>query len=160
VTALIKPAPVRASVTVAAPQAKAFEVFTAEIGRWWKRTGTGIGKSPMRSVTLEPFVGGRWFEIGEDGVETDWGHVLEWQPSERLLLAWQIGPGWKYDPKLVTEVELRFIPEGADRTRVELEHRHLERMGEGAERVREAISSPKGWNSKLAAFAEEAGGSV
>ncbi len=156
----ITPAPVRATVTVAAPQAKAFEIFTAGFGRWWKRTGSGIGKSPMKNAVLEPFVGGRWYEIGEDGVETDWGRVLEWQPSARLLLAWQIGPDWQFHPELVTEVELRFIPEGADKTRVELEHRHLERMGEAAARVRELIDAPKGWSGKLAMFATEVSASA
>ena len=152
-TKTISPAPVRCAVTVRALQAKAFETFTSEFGRWWKRTGSGIGKSTFRTAIIEPFVGGRWYEIGEDDVATDWGKVLAWEPNSRLLLAWQIGPDWQYHPDLVTEVEILFTPEGPDSTRVELEHRHLDRMGEAAEGYRDRVGSPRGWPAKLAMFA-------
>jgi hypothetical protein len=141
VTPTIQPAPVRRAVTVQANQAKAFEIFTAGFGRWWRRTGAGIG--------------GRWYEIGEDDVQTDWGRVLAWEPNGRLLLAWQIGADWRFDPDLVTEVEVRFIAEGPNTTRVELEHRNLERIGEAAARYRALIDSPDGWMDKLEKFARE-----
>jgi uncharacterized protein YndB with AHSA1/START domain len=153
VTKTINPAPVRCSVMVQASQSKAFETFTSGFGRWWKRTGSGIGKSTFRTAIIEPFAGGRWYEIGEDDVETDWGKVLAWEPDSRLLLAWQIGPDWQFHPDLVTEVEILFKPEGPDVTRVELEHRHLDRMGEAAEGYRDRVGSPKGWPAKLAMFA-------
>ena len=152
-TKTISPAPVRCSVTVRAPQSKAFEIFTAGFGRWWKRTGSGIGKSALQTAIIEPFAGGRWYEVGEDGVETDWGKVLAWEPDSRLLLAWQIGPDWQYHSDLVTEVEILFKPEGPATTRVELEHRHLDRMGEAAAGVRDRIGSPQGWPAKLDMFA-------
>lgn len=154
-TATIQPAPVHSTVTVNTSQAKAFEVFTAGFGRWWQRTGAGIGKSPLRTAVLEPFAGGRWYEIGDDGVETDWGRVLAWEPVTRLLLAWQIGADWRFDPALVTEVEVRFIADGPETTRVELEHRHLERIGEAAARYRALVGGPNGWTEKLEKFARE-----
>jgi hypothetical protein len=155
VTPTIQPAPVRRTVTVQANRAKAFEIFTAGFGRWWRRTGAGIGRSAMKTAVLEPFAGGRWYEIGEDDVQTDWGRVLAWEPNGRLLLAWQIGADWRFDPDLVTEVEVRFIAEGPNTTRVELEHRNLERIGEAAARYRALIDSPDGWMDKLEKFARE-----
>jgi len=155
-TNTINTAPVRCTVTVRAPQAKAFEIFTAGFGRWWKRTGPGIGKSPLRTAIVEPFAGGRWYEIGEDSTETDWGRVLAWEPNSRLLLAWQIGPDWEFHSDLVTEVEILFRSVGPDLTQVELEHRDLDRMGDAAGKFREAVGSPKGWAAKLDMFATAA----
>src|SRR5258708_415180 len=148
-TKTISPAPVGCSVTVRAAQSRAFEVFTSGFGRWWKRTGHGIGKSPLRTAIIEPFAGGRWYEIGEDDTETDWGRVLAWEPNSRLLLAWQIGADWQFHADLVTEVEILFKPEGPLLTRVDLEHRHLDRLGEHAQSFRDAVGSPKGWAGKL-----------
>lgn len=151
----IHPAPVRRSVTVKVSQARAFEVFTGGIGAWWPRTHhTGPGE--LKSITLEPRDGGRWFETSVDGTETDWGKVLVWAPPERLVLGWQISADFKYDPDLITEVELRFIPEGERQTRVELEHRNLERFGDRAEEVRGRIDAPTGWVAVLEAFARAA----
>jgi uncharacterized protein YndB with AHSA1/START domain len=155
VTATIKPAPVRRTLTVRAPQARAFEVFTAGFGRWWP-VGHSIGKSPQKAAILEPRVGGRWYEIGEDGSECQWGEVLVFEPPSRLVLAWQINAEWRFDPDLVTEVEVRFAAEGPNATRVELEHRHLERLGEAAERARAAFDSPGGWGGILERFAQAA----
>jgi uncharacterized protein YndB with AHSA1/START domain len=151
-TLQITPAAVRRQVTVQAAQARAFEVFTAGIGRWWPGTHK-IGASPLKSAVLEPRLGGRWYEIGEDGSECDWGEVLAWEPPERLLLAWRIGGTFRFDPKLQTEVEVRFIAESAGVTRVELEHRHLERMGEQG---RAAVSGEGGWNGLLKIYAHAA----
>ena len=93
---LIVPAPVRRSVTVRSPQARAFEVFAARIGAWWPPTHH-IGATPFRDIVLEPRVGGRWYEVGGDGSECDWGHVLAWEPPSRLLLAWQIDAQFRFD---------------------------------------------------------------
>ena len=150
------PAPVRKSVVVKAPPARAFEVFTAGMGRWWPASHS-IGASSLREVGMEPRAGGRWFERGEDGSECDWGRVLAWEPPTRLLLAWQIDAAWRHDPALVTEVEIRFAPEGEGTTRVELEHRDIERFGTGAEATRAALDSPGGWSGLLDAFAASAG---
>jgi uncharacterized protein YndB with AHSA1/START domain len=151
-TATISPAPVRKSIAVKAAPERAFAVFTANMGRWWLRTHT-INASPMKDVVIEPRVGGRWYELGEDGSQCQWGKVLAWEPPHRLLLAWQINGEWKYDAALVTEVEVTFIADGGG-TRVELEHRHLERMGDSAEAARQAVDSPGGWSGLLTAFAQ------
>lgn len=150
----IRPAPVRRSVTVKAAQARAFQVFTDGFGRWWPRSHH-IGQAAMTSGVIEPRVGGRWYEIGEDGSQCDWGKVLVWEPPQRLVLAWQLTAQWQFDPGFVTEVEVRFTSEG-ETTRVDLEHRHLERFGVDAEKVRTSIDSPKGWPDILRQFAEAA----
>ena len=150
----IKPAPVRKSVTIAATPARAFEVFTAGFDRWWPRSHS-IGDSPLKTAVIEPRVGGRWYGLLENGSEAEWGDVLAWEPPHRVVLAWRIGSDWAYDADLLTEVEVTFRPEG-ERTRVELEHRHLERMGEGAEGARTQFDSQGGWGALLQMFAAEA----
>jgi uncharacterized protein YndB with AHSA1/START domain len=147
----IKPAPVRKAVTVSVPQAKAFDVFTNGFGRWWPSSHS-IGKSAQQSAIMEPRTGGRWYEIGEDGTQCDWGEVLVWEPPSRVLLAWRIGADWRYDSALLTEVEIRFIPEGEQSTRVELEHRLLENMGAAGEAARQAFESDRGWSGILASY--------
>ena len=151
-TKTIKPAPVRREVTVKASQARAFEVFTANIGRWWPRSHH-IGAVDFETVIIEPREGGRWFERGVDGVECDVGKVLVWDPPGRLVLGWQLTPEWRFDPDLITEVEVRFIAEGPAATRVELEHRDLERFGDRAEAVRSQIDAPNGWGGVLEQYA-------
>ncbi len=145
-------APVRKSVRVSAAPARAFEVFTANTTRWWPRTHS-INTSPMKEAVIEPRVGGRWFERGEDGSECEWGKVLVWEPPDRVILGWQLNADFKYDPTVVTEVEVRFIPESAHVTRVELEHRNLERFGEKGEVLRQKVGSPDGWGRLLERFA-------
>jgi uncharacterized protein YndB with AHSA1/START domain len=147
-TAIIKPAPVRKSVTVDVPVATAFEVFTSGFGRWWPASYS-IGKSALKSATIEPKAGGRWFETGEDGTECDWGEVLAWEPPNRIVLAWRIRADWQYDPSLLTEVEIKFSEAGGNATRVELEHRRLENMGATGEAAREIFESDRGWSSIL-----------
>lgn len=147
----IKPAPVRRSVTVKASPARAFEVFTQDFGRWWPRSHH-IGKLPMASGTIEPKAGGRWFEICEDGSQCDWGKVLVWEPPQRLVLAWQLNASFQHDPSFFTEVEVRFTQDG-DATRVDLEHRNLERFGPDAEKMAASIGSDGGWLSILQTYA-------
>src|SRR5262249_28080303 len=130
----IAPAPVRKTLQVKATQAHAFDVFTAGFGRWWPRSHS-VGKSPIEDAVIEPKVGGRWYEGGQDGSECDWGRVLAWEPPARLVLAWQLNAQWQFDPALVTEVEVKFIAEGSAQTRVEFEHRELQRFGDRAEAV-------------------------
>lgn len=107
----------------------------------------------MREAIIEPRVGGRWYERGEDGSECDWGKVLAWEPPSRLLLAWQLDARFRYDAAVATEVEVRFIADGPNATRVELEHRCLERLGKEAEALREKVASPGGWPLLLERFA-------
>jgi uncharacterized protein YndB with AHSA1/START domain len=152
----ITPAPVRKSIRVKASPERAFEVFTAGMGRWWPASHH-IGASPLKDAVIEPREGGRWYERGEDGTECDWGRVLAWEPPSRVLLAWQLDGQWRFDPNLVTELEVRFIPDG-EATRVELEHRNIERFGDQAESTRAALDSPGGWSGILEGFAAAAAG--
>jgi uncharacterized protein YndB with AHSA1/START domain len=151
----IRPAPVRTSIFVNAPQSLAFEVFTAGIGRWWPKTHK-TGPADLERPVIEPREGGRWYELDVDGSECEIGKVAVWSPPARLVLIWQLTPEFTYDADLVTEVEVLFTPEG-DGTRVELEHRDLERMGEKADAMRETISGPGGWPALLELFAAESG---
>jgi len=148
---MIRIAPVRKQVTVNASQARAFEVFTTGMSRWWPATHS-ILKSPLVECIVEPRVGGRWYSVGEDGSTCETGYVIAWQPPQGLVLAWQLNPDWQFDPQLVTEVEVRFIAEDAVTTRIELEHRDLERMGVKAADARNAVDSPKGWGGILASY--------
>ncbi|HEY3918287.1 MAG TPA: SRPBCC family protein [Stellaceae bacterium] len=153
-TQTITPAPIRKSVRVKAAPARAFEIFTAGASRWWlKSFSISLTKSPIKDVIFEPRAGGRWFERGEDGSECSWGQVLAWEPPARLLLAWQINHEFKYDPALMTEVEVRFTPDGGG-TLVELEHRHIERMGQGATAMRGRFE--QGWGALIGSFAQHA----
>jgi uncharacterized protein YndB with AHSA1/START domain len=143
---------IRRQVVVQAPQRRAFEVFSSEMTSWWP-ADHHIGSAPIAEIVVEPREGGRWFTRHTDGSESSTGYVMAWEPYERLVVSWQIGADWKYDPKLVTAVELRFVAEAADRTRVELEHRDLDRFGPDAEKMRQMFESPGAWDGTLAAFA-------
>jgi len=148
----IKPAPVKKSVSVQASPERAFEVFTDRFDAWWPRTHS-IGDAPLKQAVIEPRQGGRWYGRLENGTEAKWGDVLAWEPPRRVLLAWRIGPDWKYDPDLLTEVEVTFTPEVGSATRVELEHRYLERMGEGVDGMRATFDSDGGWQGLLRLYA-------
>jgi uncharacterized protein YndB with AHSA1/START domain len=147
---------VRKVVEVHAPPAVAWRVFTEKMGRWWPLATHKIGKAPAVDTVIEPRVGGRWYERGEDGSTCDWGRVLSWEPHTRLVLSWEISGNWQHDPSLMTEVEVRFIAEGEDRTRVELEHRHLDRYGARRDEMRGIFDSEGGWTGLLASFARAA----
>jgi hypothetical protein len=145
--------PIRTETLVKAAPARAFEVFATRMGHWWNPAYT-INSSPLKDVVIEGKRGGRWLEVGEDGSQRDWGKVLAWEAPRGVVLAWQINPEWAFDPQLVTEVEVRFAADGARATKVELEHRNLDRYGEKAEAMRAALSSPDGWAGLLKRFAE------
>jgi len=114
-----------------------------------------IGKSPMKDVIVEPRTGGRWYEVGEDGSECDWGDVIKWEAPGRVVLAWRIRPDWSYDPKLLTEIDIHFVSLGENSTRVDLEHRLLGNMGEGAEAARKTFNTEPGWSTLLASYGAE-----
>jgi len=154
VSGRIRPAPVRKSIFVPVPQAQAFDVFTGGIGRWWPKSHK-IGQADLDRPVIEPRAGGRWYELDVDGSECEIGKVLAWEPPARLVLIWQLTPEFKYDPQLITEVEVLFTPEG-DGTRVDLEHRDLEHMGDKAEAMAETVGGPGGWPALLKLFADEA----
>ena len=148
-------APLRKTIVVAASAERAFQVFTEEMSTWWPLASKHIGKADAKSVVMEPFVGGRWFEQGVDGSECDWGRVLTWDPPRRLVLSWEISSDWQHDPSIKTEVEVRFSTEGAS-TRVDLEHRLLHYYGEKAAQMRGIFDSDQGWKGLLDAFAARA----
>ena len=147
----IRPAPVKKSVVVKADVERSFNAFTTRIGKWWPRTHS-VGSTPQADVIIEPRVGGRWYERSGDGSECEWGKVLAWDPPGRLILAWQLDGDWKYNPALVLEVEVTFTALEAGVTRVDLEHRNLERYGDRAAEVREKIGSDRGWLGILESF--------
>ena len=147
----IQPAPVKKVVTVNATAEKAFKVFTDGLDRWWPRSHH-IGKPEMARAVLEPRAGGRWYEIGADGSECDWGEVLAWEPPLRLMLAWRITPGWQFDPNAYSEVEVVFTPLADGTTRVDFEHRKLEGLGGDVATMRASIDSPGGWGGILEGY--------
>ena len=102
-------APVVKEITIETSAARAFRVFTEDIGAWWPLATHHIGPQPAETAVIEPRAGGRWFERAADGSECPWGRVLVWDPPARLVLSWQIGGEWKYDKALASEVELRFV---------------------------------------------------
>ena len=148
---------VRKTVTVEAPQERAFDVFTAGFDSWWPR-GHHIGSAEMAEAIIECREGGRAYERGVDGSECEWGRVLVFDRPNRIVVTWQIGSDWKYDPdeSHASEYEARFIPESDTRTRVEFEHRNIERHGEDAQKIHDSVNSEGGWTGLLQLFAKEA----
>ena len=147
----IKIEPVRKQIEVEATPERAFRIF-ADQARWWPPDHK-LFAADLKDVVLEQRVGGRWYQTAVDGTQCDIGHVLVWDPPKRMVLAWQLTSQWKFDSTFVTEVEVKFTPAGPGRTRVELEHRDLERFGENAPTLRESISSESGWPLHLSRFA-------
>ena len=143
-------APLRFEVQVKAPPARAFEAFTRDIGRGWPK-GKTPAALPHETLTIEPKVGGRWFERDAEGTDRDWGKVLVWEPPGRLVLGWQLDPSFRFDPSLLLEVEVGFAATADGGTRVTLEHRDLHRFGEAAEKTAASLSG--GWPTRLHDFA-------
>ena len=141
-------------VVVNAPVERAFAVFTEQMDRIKPREHNMLGVDIAETV-FEQRAGGRIYDRGTDGSECEWATVLAYEPPERFVFSWNITTDWKLetDPDKTSEVEVRFVPDGPDRTRVELEHRHLERHGEGWEGMRDAVGSPHGWEPGLQRFA-------
>jgi uncharacterized protein YndB with AHSA1/START domain len=129
-------------------------VFTEDIGSWWPQEHHMLQGQESHMV-LEPKEGGRIYEIGSDGSDCKWSHVLAWEPPHRLVFTWEISPQWSLEPDRAkaSEVEVRFTAENAGRTRVDVEHRNLDHHGDGWENLRDAIGSPMGWPLELGAFA-------
>lgn len=147
------------SVSVPLARARAFELFTARMTDFWPKEHS-IGNSEIAEVVVEPYSGGRWFERGVDGSECQWGRVASWEPPRKVVLLWQIGADWQFDPDFETEVEVTFTPEGADRTRLNLRHGNLQRYGEHTEQMRAIFDDPAGWTGTLANFADLVTGAV
>jgi uncharacterized protein YndB with AHSA1/START domain len=148
-------APVTETIVVDGPIDRAFEVFTAEIGSWWP-TSHHILQAELAEMVFEPRVGGHIIDRGVDGSECRWARVLAYEPPSRLVFSWDIALDWtiQSDPGRTSEVEVRFIAESPERTRVELIHRGIERHGEGWEAMHAAVGSPDGWRIGLDRFAQ------
>ena len=145
---------VRKSIFVQAPVSHVFKMLTKHLDSWWPRSHH-IGESEAFTAALEPRVGGRWYERGDNGKECDWGKVLVWEPPHRIVLSWDISAEWRHDQELQTEVEIRLV-EASDGTQLELEHRKLERYGDKSEAMRAIFDSPAGWSGTLASLAKAA----
>jgi uncharacterized protein YndB with AHSA1/START domain len=153
---VIDPNSIRKLVQVRAAPEVAWRVFTQKMGSWWPLANYKIGKAQAVDAVIEPFVGGRWYEQGDDGSKCQWGTVLAWEPPSRLVLSWDIDADWQYDPNLKTEIEIRFADEGGNRTRVELEHRKLDRYGKRRDEMRRIYDTEGDWGRLLEAFARAA----
>ena len=147
-------------VVVEAPIERAFAVFTEGLGGWFPPE-YNLLEVDIAERVFEPRVGGQVYDRGVDGSECHWGRVLAYEPPDRVVFSWDIDPRWQIeaDAARTSEVEVRFTAEAPDRTRVELEHRHLERHGEGWEGARGALSGEGGWGWSLEKFAERVAGS-
>jgi uncharacterized protein YndB with AHSA1/START domain len=146
---------VRHSIVVEAPIERAFKVFTEDFGRFKPAEHNLLGVEITETV-FEPRAGGYLYDRGVDGSECRWARVLAYEPPHRVLLSWDISPRWQVetDPDKTSEWEVRFTAETVGRTRVELEHRHLERHGAGWESVRDGVGGDQGWPLYLRRFAE------
>ena len=151
----VVPSPVKQSIVVDAPIERAFKVFTEGFGSFKPREHNLLGVEIAETV-FEPRVGGHIYDRGIDGSECRWARVLAYEPPDRVLLSWDISPQWQIetDPEKTSEWEVRFTAETANRTRVDLEHRNLERHGEGWESERDGVGGDQGWRLYLQRFAD------
>jgi uncharacterized protein YndB with AHSA1/START domain len=145
---------VRRRIVVEAPAEKAFSVFTERLGEF-KPPEHNLLAAPIAETVFEPRVGGHIYDRATDGTECHWARVLVYEPPLRVVFSWDIGPTWQLetDPGNASEVEVRFIQETADRTRVELEHRNIDRHGPGWEAVADGVGHDQGWPLYLARYA-------
>jgi uncharacterized protein YndB with AHSA1/START domain len=146
---------VTTSIVVEAPIETAFSVFTDDIGSWWTPEHH-ILQADLKEMVFEPRVGGRIIDRGVDGSECAWARVLAYDPPNRLVFSWDVSLRWQLeaDHSRTSEVEVRFVAESPARTRVELEHRNLDRHGDGWNAMRDAVGAPDGWGHGLQRFAD------
>jgi uncharacterized protein YndB with AHSA1/START domain len=137
---------VRREIVVEAPIERAFRVFVERFDAIKPREHNLLAVDIAETV-FEPRVGGHIYDRGVDGSECRWARVLAYEPPDRLMFSWDISPRWQLedDPERASEVEVRFVAEAPERTRVELEHRHLNRHGDGWESLREGVGADGGW---------------
>ncbi len=151
----IENATVAKEVVVDAPIEEAFHVFTARFGDFKPREHNLLG-APIAETVFEQRVGGHIVDRAEDGTECRWARILAYEPPSRVVFSWDIGPTWQLEPNPdnSSEVEVRFTADGPTRTRVQLEHRHLDRHGPGWEGVRNGVDSDGGWPLYLTRYAD------
>jgi uncharacterized protein YndB with AHSA1/START domain len=145
---------VRHEIVVEAPAERAFRVFTEQMDRIKPRDHNMLAVE-IEATVLEPRAGGRIYDRGVDGSECEWASVLAFEAPERIVFSWNIDARWQPepDPERRSEVEVRFAAEGPERTRVVLEHRHIDRHGEGWEGMRDGVAAEDGWSLYLDRFA-------
>jgi uncharacterized protein YndB with AHSA1/START domain len=145
---------VRSEIVLNVPAARAFQLFTERFDQIKPREHNMLRVDIAKSV-FEPKVGGRVYDLGADGTECQWGRVLTYEPPNRIVFTWEISPHWQIESDLAraSEVEVRFIPEGEGRTRIELVHRNLERHGEGWQSLADGVRGDQGWPLYLQRFA-------
>jgi uncharacterized protein YndB with AHSA1/START domain len=146
---------VRSSIVVDAPIERAFRVFTDDFGSFKPPEHNMLGVDIAETV-FEPRVGGHLYDRGVDGSECRWARVLAYEPPERVVFSWDISPQWQIETDVAktSEVEVRFIAETPERTRVELEHRNIDRHGDGWASLRDGVAGDDGWPLYLRRFAE------
>jgi uncharacterized protein YndB with AHSA1/START domain len=146
---------IRHEIVVDAPIARAFAVFTDDFGSFKPPEHNMLGVEIAETV-FEPRAGGRVYDRGTDGSECQWARVLAYEPPDRVVISWDISPRWQIETDLekTSEVEVRFIAEAPNRTRVELEHRNLDHHRDGWEAVRDGVDSAGGWPLYLQRFAD------
>ena len=151
---------VHSSVVVDVPIDRAFEVFTADMGSWWP-VEHHILEGELAEMVFEAREGGHVYDRGKDGSECHWARVLAYEPPDRVMFSWDINLEWQLetDPDKTSEVEVRFVAESPQRTRVTLEHRNIDRHGEGWQSMRDGVGSPEGWDVGLQSFAARVEGS-
>jgi uncharacterized protein YndB with AHSA1/START domain len=137
---------VRKTITVDCAVEEAFDIFTADTLSWWPVETHSLAKS-VREIVFEPEAGGEVYEVAESGERGHWATIVAWEPPSRLVLAWNVGNA----SPAATEVEVRFVADGA-RTRVELEHRGWEALGEPGVTRRGEYDT--GWDYVLGAYVE------
>jgi len=144
---------VRREVTVAGTPQRAFDLFTNRMAEWWP-TDHHLATSPVVAMTVEPRVGGRMFDTCEDGSESAWGQVTEWDPPAGFTFAWMISGNWQLetDVEKASRVTVTFTAEG-DKTRVSVVHKEFWRLGEDRNGMAGAVGAPDGWGSGLTMFA-------
>ncbi|WP_431876952.1 SRPBCC family protein [Micromonospora marina] len=145
---------VRRQIVVDAPVERAFAVFTERFGDF-KPKEHNLLSSPIAETVFEAKVGGHIYDRAEDGSECAWARILVFEPPDRLVFSWDISPAWQLERDLdnASEVEVRFVAETPQRTRVELEHRNLDRHGPGWESVRDGVGHDEGWPLYLDRYA-------
>jgi uncharacterized protein YndB with AHSA1/START domain len=147
------PAVVRKQVVVEAPPEQAFKVFTERFGDF-KPPEHNLLQAPVAETVFDARVGGHIYDRGIDGSECRWARILAYEPPDRVVFSWDIGPQWQLEPDSAnaSEVEVRFVAESPERTRVELEHRHIDRHGPGWEGIVQGVDGDQGWPLYLQRF--------
>ena len=145
---------VNKSITVSASPERAFEVFASRTSDWWPREHH-LGKTSDFATILEPRPGGRWFERQSDGAEFEIGKIIAWDPPKRIVITWELDEEFQHNPAVASEVEVTFTPVAVNSTRVDIEHRNFDSLGERAARMRNMFDADNAWVHVLREFAKQ-----